>query len=74
MWCMYVPVQSTRLVHDTPLSPACANGHLNTLKYLVNELYCDPRSMAHASLYLCIQLQSTRLVTLHSLWPTKTET
>ncbi len=29
---------------DTPLSLACANGHLDTVKYLVNEQYCDPRS------------------------------
>ncbi len=29
---------------DTPLSLACANGHLDTVKYLVNEHRCDPRS------------------------------
>ena len=29
---------------DTPLSLACANGHLDTVKYLVNEHHCDPRS------------------------------
>ncbi len=29
---------------DTPLSLACGNGHLDTIKYLVNEHHCDPRS------------------------------
>ncbi len=29
---------------DTPLSLAYANGHLDTVKYLVNEYHCDPRS------------------------------
>ena len=31
---------------DTPLSLACANGHLDTVMYLVNEHHCDPRSTA----------------------------
>ena len=35
---------------DTPLSLACANGHLDTVKYLVNEHHCDPRSKL--SLYM----------------------
>ncbi|XP_064388594.1 death-associated protein kinase 1-like isoform X4 [Halichondria panicea] len=29
---------------DTPFSLACANGHLDTVKYLVNKHHCDPRS------------------------------
>ncbi len=29
---------------DTPLSLACANGHLDTVKYIVNEHRCDPKS------------------------------
>ena len=29
---------------DTPLSLACANGHLDTVKYLVNQHHCDPKS------------------------------
>ena len=29
---------------DTPLSLACANGHLDIIKYFVNEHHCDPRS------------------------------
>ncbi len=31
-------------VGDTPLSLACANGHLDIVKYLVNEHHCDPKS------------------------------
>ena len=39
---------------DTPLSLACANGHLDTVKYLVNEHHCDPSSkhcMTHQLLH-----------------------
>ena len=42
---------------DTPFSLACANGHLDTVKYLVNEHHCDPRSKL--SLYMCIIHQLT---------------
>ncbi len=42
---------------DTPLSLACTNGHLDTLKYFVNEHHCDPRSKycqlpVHALVYM----------------------
>ncbi len=30
---------------DTPFSLACANGHLETVTYFVNEHHCDPISM-----------------------------
>ncbi|XP_064387477.1 uncharacterized protein LOC135335830 isoform X4 [Halichondria panicea] len=33
---------------DTPLSLACANGHLDTVKYLVNEHHCDPGTVNKA--------------------------
>ncbi len=39
---------------DTPLSLACTNGHLDTVKYIVNEYHCDPRSkhcIAHQLLH-----------------------
>ena len=113
--CMCACTGTVNKAGDTPLSLACANGHLDTVKYLVNEHHCDPRSKL--SLYMhvyytkyiicscCIhvailsvgaylvlatiqmhynepimhacglpQSQSTRLVTLHSLWPTKPDT
>ena len=66
---------------DTPLSLACANGHLDTVEYLVNKLHCDPRSKLYGTLIAAtlstpvhVQSQSTRLVTPHSLWRTKVDT
>ena len=44
---------------DTALSLACANGHLDTVKYLVNERHWDPRS---ETLNCCI-IQYTRTCT-----------
>ncbi len=64
---------------DTPLSLACANGHLDTVKYLVKEHHCDPRSKhalyvpsiapSFSTTLVHVQVHSIRLVTLHSLWP-----
>ncbi len=36
---------AANMAGDTPLSLACANGHLNIVKYLVNDHHHDPRSM-----------------------------
>ncbi len=65
MWYFIEPVNKAG---DTPLSLACASGHLDTAKYLVNEYQCDPRSkynycMAHQlliTIYNYVQVQSTR--------------
>ena len=53
--CMYqmqyfltFPFPPTASVNDrgeTPLSLACAKGHLNVTKYLVEERHCDPNGM-----------------------------
>ena len=39
---------------QTPLSLACANGHLNVTKYLVEERHCDPNGM-----YVCMKNNSS---------------
>ena len=41
MWSSTEPVNKAG---DTPLSLACANGHLDNIKYLVNKHHCDPKS------------------------------
>ncbi len=51
---------------DTPLSLACANGHLDTVKYLVKEHHCDPRSK-HA-LYVPSIAPSFLLVIIIAFW------
>ena len=38
MWSSTEPVNKAG---DTPLSLACTNGHLDTVKYLVNEHHCE---------------------------------
>ncbi len=43
MHVVYVPVRTVNKAGgDTPLSLACANGNLNTIKCLVNKHLCDP--------------------------------
>ena len=83
---MVVSTEPVNKAGDTPLSLACANGHLDTVKYLVNQHHCDPKSKhwyihnygtsiaASLSTLVHVQVQSTRLVTPHSLWPTKVDT
>ncbi len=41
---LYTYTGTVNKAGDTPLSLACANGHLDTVKYLVNEHHRDPRS------------------------------
>ncbi len=59
---------------DTPLSLECSRGNLDMVKALINKLV-DPNSKCFISavtllmLVFCMQSQSTRLVTPHSLWP-----
>ncbi len=49
----------TNKAGDTPLSLACANGHLNTVKYLVNEHHCDPRGKALYGTSIAASLSTT---------------
>ncbi len=63
---------------DTPLSLACSCGDLEMVKALINK-HVDPNSKTLCLLMVRVdgglpQSQSTRLVTLHSLWPTKVDT
>ena len=37
---------------DTPLSLACANGHLDMIKYFAEDQYCNPRSKCE--ILICI--------------------
>ncbi len=57
---------------DTPLSIECSHGNLEMVKALINKSV-DPNSKCLSVLLRCWwwspQSQSTRLVTLHSLWP-----
>ena len=40
---------------DTTLSLACANGHLDTVRYLVEVHHCDTiRKLNNLSLYICV--------------------
>ncbi len=45
---MVVSIEPVNKAGDTPLSLACANGHLDTVKYLVNEHRCDPGTVNKA--------------------------
>ena len=51
---------------DTLLSLACTNGHLDTVKYLVNQHHCDPKSkhwyifMVHQLLHHSVHLYMYR--------------
>ncbi len=51
---MVVSIVTVNKAGDTPLSLACANGHLNTVKYLVNEHHCDPRSKLSLYVRTCV--------------------
>ena len=60
---IYMHAGTVNKAGDTPLSLACANGHLDTVKYLVNQLHCDPRSK-----YVHFQLQRhEHACTIHSI-------
>ncbi len=59
-WHALVYTGTVNKVGDTPLSLACANGHLDTVKYLVNEHRCDPRSKFIVQNRRVKQLLSTR--------------
>ena len=41
---MIIIIDTVNKTGDTPLSLASANGHLDTVKYLVEIVHCDPRS------------------------------
>ncbi len=62
---------------DTPFSSACSRGDLEMIKALINK-HVDPKSKCLSVLYVVDsglpQSRSTRLVTLHSLWPTMVDT
>ncbi len=47
-WCSHA--EPVNKAGDTPLFLACANGHLDTVKYLVNQHHCDP--ISKLSLYV----------------------
>ena len=51
---MYNYTEPVNKAGDTPLSLACANGHLDTVKYLVNEHHCVPRSKLSLYVYTYI--------------------
>ncbi len=60
---IYHYIGTVNKADDTPLSLACTNGHLDTVKYLVNECHCDPRSKHSLNIfvtqYTCIIIIGT---------------
>ncbi len=70
---MLVSTVAVNEAGDTPLSLECSRGNLEMVKALINK-HVDPNSKCF-SVYCYVvdgglpQVQSTRLVTLQSLWP-----
>ena len=59
----FAGTDETNKAGETPLSLASAGGHLDTVKYLVEEHNCDPRG---GFIYL---LHPTTILAVCNFWP-----
>ena len=60
------PIATAAVNGQTPLSLACANGHLNVSQYLVEERHCDPKGNLVFNLLACVPLCTNTDETLFS--------
>ncbi len=61
--CLILITEPVNDADDTPLSLACANGHLDMIKYFAEDQYCNPRSKYEVLIIIILLYHSAHACT-----------